>query len=78
MDIRFVVNADRQSDLDEKTAKSSRPLISEAWEIPGWPTVYVLDPEGRIRYKSVGPQDAEKLDKWIDKLLKEIETKGSN
>lgn len=42
--------------------------ITTRWGINGFPTVYVLDPEGVIRYKDVPD---EKLDSAIDQLLKE-------
>lgn len=46
--------------------------ISTAWNVTGWPTVYVLDPEGVIRYK--GHRSEEDLDLAIDTLLEEMET----
>ena len=48
----------------QKTGK-----ISTQWNVRGWPTIYVLDAEGRIRYKNVrGAQ----MDKAIEKLLSEM------
>jgi hypothetical protein len=44
--------------------------IATAWNIRGWPTVYVLDHKGVIRFKDV-TEDA--LDKAADGLLKELE-----
>ncbi|GIW55627.1 MAG: hypothetical protein KatS3mg082_2031 [Nitrospiraceae bacterium] len=58
--------------------KGTRGPISEAWGVTGWPTMYILDGEGRIRYKSVGSPGAETLDKWIDGLLEEAESKSTN
>lgn len=52
--------------------------ISTEWGVRGWPTLYVLDAEGRIRYKSSGSPGDKKLDEWIDTLLKEMESSGSN
>ncbi len=28
--------------------------ISAAWNVRGWPTLYLIDPKGKILYKSVG------------------------
>ena len=43
--------------------------ISESWGVTGWPTIYVLDGEGRIRYKDVrGPA----LDAALQSLLEEM------
>ena len=48
---------------------TSGPIATQ-WNVTGWPTVYVLDGVGVIRYKSVrGPG----LDKAVDTLLAEIE-----
>ena len=38
----------------------------------GWPTIYVIDSKGLIRYKNVR---GEKMDAAVDTLLKETETK---
>ncbi len=43
--------------------------IASAWNVRGWPTIYVLDPKGVIRYKNVrGPQ----MDAAVDQLLLEM------
>jgi thiol-disulfide isomerase/thioredoxin len=47
--------------------------ISSSWNIQSWPTIYVIDQKGVIRYK--GHEElAEKLDKLVDDLLKEPQT----
>jgi len=40
--------------------------IAKAWGVEQWPTIYVIDAKGVIRY--VDPED---LDKAVDKLIKE-------
>ena len=49
--------------------KGARGPISKAWNVTGWPTIYVLDPEGTIRAK--GPRGAA-LSKAVDGLLDEM------
>ena len=44
--------------------------ISKAWNVRGWPTIYVLDHKGVIRFKNVR---GESMDKAVDSLLKEME-----
>jgi hypothetical protein len=44
--------------------------IATKWNVRGWPTIYVLDARGVIRYKSVR---GEAMDKAVDTLLKELE-----
>ncbi|MBI4326835.1 MAG: redoxin domain-containing protein [Chloroflexi bacterium] len=43
--------------------------IATRWNVHGWPTIYVLDHEGVIRYKDVRE---EALDQAVDALLKEL------
>jgi hypothetical protein len=45
--------------------------IASQWNVQGWPTIYVLDHKGVIRFK--GPRE-EALDKAVDQLLKELES----
>ncbi|MBL8889531.1 MAG: hypothetical protein JNL67_06100 [Planctomycetaceae bacterium] len=47
----------------------TRGPISTQWNVTGWPTIYVLDQEGVIRYKN--PRGAA-LDEAITKLLAEM------
>ena len=44
--------------------------IATKWNVHGWPTIYVLDAKGVIRYKNVREEE---LDKAVDALLKEAE-----
>jgi peroxiredoxin len=44
--------------------------IAKAWNVSGWPTIYVLDAKGVIRYKNVREKQ---MDKAVDALLKELE-----
>ncbi|MCY2958855.1 MAG: TlpA disulfide reductase family protein [Planctomycetota bacterium] len=46
--------------------------ISTDWNIRGWPTAYLIDAKGVIRWKSVGV-DENVLDAEIEKLMKEVE-----
>ena len=43
--------------------------ISSAWNVRGWPTIYVLDHKGVIRYKNVR---GERMDEAVDALLAEM------
>ena len=46
--------------------------IAEKWNVHGWPTTYVLDTKGAIRYKNVRDHA---MDKAVDALLEEISPK---
>jgi hypothetical protein len=43
--------------------------IAKAWNVKGWPTIYVLDHKGVIRYRDVREKE---LDAAVDSLLKEM------
>ena|SRR5215207_9992695 len=44
--------------------------IAKAWNVSGWPTIYILDHKGVIRFK--GPR-GEAMDKAVEQLLGEME-----
>ena len=45
--------------------------IASRWNVQGWPTIYVLDHKGVIRFKN--PRGEVGLDAAIDQLLAELE-----
>jgi hypothetical protein len=49
--------------------KGTQGPISTTWNVKGWPTIYVLDHEGVIRFKGVR---GEAMDKAVDFLLAEM------
>jgi len=49
--------------------EGTRGPISTHWNVSSWPTIYVLDHEGRIRFKNVR---REAIDEAVDQLLKEM------
>ena len=55
---------------DETT---SGPIASR-YGVSAWPTIYVIDAKGVIRYKNVRGAD---MDKAVDELLKELEQESS-
>jgi hypothetical protein len=54
---------------------STEGPIATQWNIQGWPTIYILDDKGIIRYKNVR---GEAMDKAVDQLLKEMEGGGKH
>ena len=48
---------------------NSHGPIASQWNVHGWPTIYVLDHKGVIRYKGVREKD---MDEAVDTLLKEL------
>ena len=50
--------------------------ISTAWNVQGWPTLYVIDHKGVIRHKYLGSPGDEVLDGVIEKLVQVAEKDG--
>jgi len=50
--------------------------ISEAWNVSGWPTLYLIDHRGVIRRKWEGSPGEKVLDDAIEKLVREAEKGG--
>lgn len=48
---------------------TTRGPIASQWGVSGWPTIYVLDHLGRIRFKGVRE---ERMDQAVDQLLAEL------
>ena len=46
--------------------------ISKAWNVSGWPTIYLIDHEGVIRWKGHGEEEA-KFDARVDALVQAAE-----
>ena len=78
------VNSDTDLDMIKETVKEKNITwrsfwngpegtggpISKAWNVTGWPTIYVMDAEGVIRYKGVHD---EKMDEAVTALLAEMD-----
>ena len=47
--------------------------IAGAWEVSGWPTLFILDHEGVVRYKNLRGQD---LEKAIEELIAKVPAKA--
>ncbi len=77
------INGDRERDV-ARAAVTSNSIswpsfwnggpdgpISDLWNVHSWPTIYVLDAKGVIRFKQV---EEEKLDEAVDLLMRELES----
>jgi len=76
------VNSDRFPNVTEKVCKPKNiswssftnvqgdEKISDAWKVKGWPTTYLIDKDGVIRYKGLRGKP---LDAAIEKLMAEMD-----
>lgn len=55
-------------------AEGPEGALALKWNVQGWPTVYVLDAKGVIRYKDV---QGKELDAAVDTLLQEMDSRGT-
>src|ERR1041384_2608561 len=53
--------------------KGTAGPISAKWNVGSWPTIYVIDQKGVIRFKTVR---GEKMDEAVDQLLAEGQPEG--
>ncbi len=53
--------------------KGTSGPISSAWNVHSWPTIYVIDHKGVIRFKDTR---GEAMDRAVDQLLAEMEAEG--
>ncbi len=81
------VNSDRDLDYYHSEAKANEVTwrsfwcgkkgtsgtIPTTWNVRGWPTIYVLDHKGVIRFKNVR---GEQMDAAVDQLLAEMAEDG--
>lgn len=49
--------------------------ISRAWQVGGWPTIFVIDADGILRNKFVGPNEAG-IEKAIQDALDRLKAKS--
>jgi peroxiredoxin len=77
------VNADRNREDAQKRIEEKKEInwrsffddggkIARSWRVQGYPTIYVLDHNGVIRYREVRDRD---MDQAVEALLKEAEAK---
>lgn len=52
--------------------------IPTLWNVSGWPTLYLIDAEGKLRHKWLGSPGEETIEKEARKLLEEAGRKGKH
>jgi Thioredoxin-like len=50
--------------------------IASKWNVKNWPTIYVIDAKGRIRYKFIGSPSEEIMNTTVDTLIEEAVAKN--
>ena len=82
------VNTDRDKDEYRKQAEEMEVTWRSAWQgstngpisrryaVQGYPTVYLIDAEGKIRKTWIGSPDEDDLEQWIGDLIAEAKREG--
>jgi cytochrome oxidase Cu insertion factor (SCO1/SenC/PrrC family) len=47
--------------------------ICQQWRVKGFPSIFLIDAKGVVRYQYNGAPDGEELDRDIETLVKEVE-----
>jgi hypothetical protein len=71
MEVKNVVKQEKITWRSWWNGGGTKGGIAAAWNVRGWPTMYVLDHKGVIRYKEIPGTD---LENAVNKLLKELES----
>jgi hypothetical protein len=56
-----------------KNQLSQGKAISQAWQVKGWPVIFLIDHKGVIRRRLSGKTSETLLNHWIDELVREAE-----
>jgi hypothetical protein len=64
---------DREPGLEEGAVTSTEGPIAKLYRVQGYPTIYVIDAEGKIRSKTA---HGDSLDQLVEKLVAEREAAG--
>jgi hypothetical protein len=78
------VNSEPRRDLLKKVQEKERlpwrswwdggdGAIAAQWGVEGFPTVFLIDHEGVVRYESHGRPDPDELDRKIEELVRRAE-----
>lgn len=67
-DVLRKILKDREINWRQAVDESTSGPLATQWNVSGWPTIYVLDAKGVIRYRDVRE---ESMDEAVDKLLAE-------
>jgi thioredoxin-like negative regulator of GroEL len=70
-DVKKVVKAERMTWRSWWNGGGTSGGIAGDWSVTAWPTLYLIDHAGVIRYKMVGAGDLKKLDQQISMLVKD-------
>jgi peroxiredoxin len=58
-----------------RNQRKDLPDVSKEWNLKGWPTLFLIDQQGAIRRRWIGPPGDKVLDKEIETLVRAAEEK---
>ncbi len=76
-DLETIRETVKKKNLNWRSFQNDGPegKISEKWKIKGWPTIFILDAEGKIRFKGHGGDIDSVIEECLAELGHEVEIK---
>ena len=69
--------AEKKHNLNWRSWWDNGGSIAQEWNVSGFPTLFLIDHKGMIRWHAVGvPEDLKQMDQLIERLVKEAESEG--
>lgn len=71
-----LLEAEKKHKLNWRSWWDDGNSIARKWKVEGFPTLFLIDHKGEIRWKNVSVPDTQKLDELIEQLVAEAESEG--
>lgn len=68
--------AQKKHDLNWRSWWDKDNAIAGQWRVRGWPTLFLIDHKGMVRWRQEGAPEPKELEKRIEQLVKEAESEG--
>ena len=69
-------NAEKEHKLNWRSWWDNGGSIASEWKVSGFPTLFLIDHKGKIRWQSVGVPNSKQMEKLIEQLVKEAESES--
>jgi peroxiredoxin len=71
-----LLKAQKKNKLNWRSWWDENGAIARQWKVNGFPTLFLIDRKGEIRWKNVGVPDTQKMDELIEQLVAEAESES--
>jgi peroxiredoxin len=70
------VNSEKEHKLNWRSWWDEKNNIATAWKVDGFPTLFLIDHKGKVRWQHEGVPDFKKMEETMEKLVQEAESEG--